>query len=325
MLSTSLFAMLYITVCTVSLVTGILVLQNDRHSRINHAFFAIVVSLIVWTLGLTVSTVASTMAFAILGQQISSFGWANLYAVLIIFILRLTGHKERGNHYALFIPTVVMMVVYGLPLNIYAYKLEFSRFGWIFASLNTFWDYVFYAYFAGYTLTSIYLLLAWKTETEKRQKKQILISLLVAFLVGSASDVLLPSFGVELPQLAPIILVMPVVLIAQALRSRNPVVTGIDVAPRYTYIFVGVALYVLISVLQVRLTAASGMLTALSMNESTFRGIITQLQMFISIYLVMRQKKTGVIAALLINGANLVSSVLYLIRTNSPDSIPGII
>ena len=116
---------------------------------------------------------------------------------------------------------------------------------------------MFYVYFTGYTLLSLFLLIAWKTETEKHQKKQILLSLTVAFLVGSASDIYLPSFGVQLPQLAPIILVVPIVLIAQALRSRNPVVTGIDAAPRYTYIFVGVALYVLISVLQVRLTASS--------------------------------------------------------------------
>ena len=159
--------MLYITVCTVSLVTGILVLQNDRQSKTNHAFFAIVVSLIVWTLGLTVSTVASTMAIAILGQRISSFGWANIYVVLIIFILRLTGHRERHEHYVLFIPTVLLMIVYGLPLNLYAYNLEFSPFGWLFTSTNTFWDYVFYVYFTGYTLLSLFLLIAWKTETEK--------------------------------------------------------------------------------------------------------------------------------------------------------------
>lgn len=317
--------MLYITVCTVSLVTGILVLQNDRSSKTNHAYFALVVSLIIWTLGLTVSTVTSSITIAVWGQMVSSYGWANLYAILLVFVLRLTGRKERGNHYALFIPPILLMVVYGLPLNLYAYNLEFSPFGWLFTSTNTFWDYVFYVYFTGYTLLSLFLLIAWKTETEKHQKKQILLSLTVAFLVGSASDIYLPSFGVQLPQLAPIILVVPIVLIAQALRSRNPVVTGIDAAPRYTYIFVGVALYVLISVLQVRLTASSSILMTLNLNESTFRGIITQLQMFISIYLVMRQKKTGVIAALLINGANLVSSVLYLIRTNSPDSIPGII
>lgn len=214
--------MLYITVCTVSLVTGILVLQNDRSSKTNHAYFALVVSLIIWTLGLTVSTVTSSITIAVWGQMVSSYGWANLYAILLVFVLRLTGRKERGNHYALFIPPILLMVVYGLPLNLYAYNLEFSPFGWLFTSTNTFWDYVFYVYFTGYTLLSLFLLIAWKTETEKHQKKQILLSLTVAFLVGSASDIYLPSFGVQLPQLAPIILVVPIVLIAQALRSRNP-------------------------------------------------------------------------------------------------------
>ncbi len=317
--------MLYITVCTVSLVTGILVLQNDRGSKTNHAYFALVVSLIIWTLGLTVSTVAPSVTIAILGQRISAFGWANLYAILLLFVLRLTGYAQYRKHYALFIAPLLLMVVYGLPLNFYAYNLEFSRFGWLFTSTNTFWDYVFYVYFTGCTLLGIYLLIAWKTETEKHRKKQILLSLTIAFLVGSASDIYLPSFGVQLPQLAPIILIIPVVLIAQALLSRNPVVTGIDSAPHYFSIFLFVSLYVLISVLQVRMTASSGMLTAMDMNESTFRGIITQLQMFLSIYLVMRHKKTGVIAAVLLNGANLVSSALFLIRTNSSDPIPGII
>ena len=326
MLSTSLFAILFITVCIVSLVSGILVMQSDRTSRINRAFFALVICLIIWTLGLTVSTVAPNLNIAIAGQRISAFGWVGIYVILVLFVLLLTGRKLHRTCYPLlFIPSLLMILVYGLPSNLYDYSLVFTRFGWSSSSVDTFWDYAFYAYFSGYTLLGLYLVAAWRTETEKTAKKQILFSLLVAFLVGTLTDVLLPAFGLELPQLAPIILTIPVVVISQVLRSRNPQVVGLGAPSRYTTIFILVALYVFISVLQTRLSADSELVAALQLEESTFRGIITQLQMFISIYLVLRAKKTGVIATLLLNGANLVSSILFLIRTNSPTPIPGII
>ena len=324
MLSTSLFAMLFITVCIVSLVSGILVMQNDRKSAVHRAFFALVVSLILWTLGLTMSTIASSESTAQWGYRISAFGWGNLYAILLLFILRLTNRPFR-NHYLLFIPTVLMILVFGFPLNLYVYDLKFTRFGYTLVTVDSFWDYLFYAYYIGYTLVSVYLLFSWKTKREQKQRKQILYSLIIAFLVGSVTDVLLPALGLELPQLAPIILVVPIVLFSQALRSRNPIVVGLDSNSRYTVIFIGVALYVLLSVIQVRLAGDASLLGLFNLQESTFRGIITQLQMFISVYLVLRAKRTGVIAALLANGANLVSSLLFLLKTNSPAPIPGII
>lgn len=316
--------MLFITVCIVSLVSGILVVQNDRKSAVHQAFFALVVSLILWTLGLTMSTIASSESIAQWGYRISAFGWGNLYAILLLFILRLTNRPYR-NYYLLFIPTVLMILVFGLPLGLYTYDLKFTRFGYALSIVDTFWDYIFYAYYIGYTIASVYLLFSWKTTREQKQRKQILYSLVIAFLVGSVTDVLLPALGFELPQLGPIILVVPIVLFSQALRSRNPVVVGLDSNSRYTITFIGVALYVLLSVVQVRLAVDASLLGLFNLQESTFRGIITQMQMFISIYLVLRAKRTGVIAALLVNGANLVSSLLFLLRTNSAAPIPGII
>lgn len=323
MLSISLFAMLFITVCIVSLVSGILVMQNDRTSNIHRAFFALVVSLIVWTLALTLSTVTPSKAVAEWALRISSFGWANLFSILLLFVIYLT-NSPLGKPYLLFLPTLAMVVVYGLPLNLYDYALQYTRFGWLSTATETIWDILFYAYYTGYILLTLYLLFKWKPEPGSKQRKQILLSLLFAFLGGSLTDLLLPALGVELPPLGPIILVIPMVFISQALRSRSPVV-GLEVAPRFTRMFVAVAFYSLMSVVQIRLAADVRLLATLQLQESTFRGIITQLQMFTSIYLVLRMKRTGTIAAVLINAANLVFALLFLIRTNSPSPIPGII
>ena len=63
----------------------------------------------------------------------------------------------------------------------------------------------------------------------------------------------------------------------------------------------------------------------LHMESSALRGITTQLQMLISVYLVLRENKEGYITAVLINVYSIFASVGFLIRNISISSLPGII
>ena len=57
----------------------------------------------------------------------------------------------------------------------------------------------------------------------------------------------------------------------------------------------------------------------------TLRGIITQLQMLLSIYIVLKEDKPGFIAAILVNGINFLSSLAFIIGSKTMVPLPGII
>lgn len=62
-----------------------------------------------------------------------------------------------------------------------------------------------------------------------------------------------------------------------------------------------------------------------NLDPYTLRGIITQFQMFISVYLTLSEKKAGYIVAVILNGYSLVGSVIFLITNASVESLPGVI
>ncbi len=61
------------------------------------------------------------------------------------------------------------------------------------------------------------------------------------------------------------------------------------------------------------------------LNNSIRNGIITQIQMLISVYLVLNTEKKGYIAALFLNAFGLIMAFSFSISTKSIDSIPGVI
>jgi len=63
----------------------------------------------------------------------------------------------------------------------------------------------------------------------------------------------------------------------------------------------------------------------LNVESSAIRGITTQLQMLISVYLVLRENKEGYITAVLINLYSIFGSVVFLIQNTSASSLPGVI
>ncbi|MDD3169408.1 MAG: GGDEF domain-containing protein [Eubacteriales bacterium] len=60
-------------------------------------------------------------------------------------------------------------------------------------------------------------------------------------------------------------------------------------------------------------------------EASVVRGILTQLQMLISVFLVLKKEKGTYVIAMLLNCFSLVSSLLFMIHYKSTDSLPGII
>ncbi|MGD9678972.1 MAG: EAL domain-containing protein [Vulcanibacillus sp.] len=336
MLNTSLFSILFFSVCVVLLSSGILVLQNNYKAPANRIFFALIIAITLWSSGLALATIAPNVATCEIWRRFSAIGWGAAYAILLHFILIITGRttklKKWWSYLILYIPAIITIFSFAVPNNINPtpYQLYLTEYGWVNVSENNIWDIFFYVYYISYTVMVLILVYQWgrksSDSTIKKQSRTIFASIIAALIVGSLTDVILSSVFSNLPQMAPVIMLIPILAIYHVLKVDSfKISEPIGNKSSYMNIIVSVTLYVIISFFLVGLSTESTSNGFINLKDSTYRGIITQLQLLISIYLVIKENKPGYIAAVLMNTTNLLGSVGYFIVSKSTESLPGII
>ena len=85
--------------------------------------------------------------------------------------------------------------------------------------------------------------------------------------------------------------------------------------------------YVLLSVVirDIALTDKNIKILGFEITTSALRGIITQIQMLISVYIVLKENKMGYIASVLLNMYSMLIAIFFMVQTKSPTALPGII
>ncbi|HHX11173.1 MAG TPA: diguanylate cyclase, partial [Firmicutes bacterium] len=328
----SIFLIFFISSFVVSTVLGILVLINNHKALANKIFFVLVMSVNIWSVGLGFATAASDVATAELWRRISSFGWGSAYAIIFHFILIITGNdallKKWWSRVLFYSPAALCILVFGLPtgLNRKPYNLYITQFGWSNMAENNLWDWFFYAYYIGYTLIGLVLLVRWGIKSSdskiKGQSQFLFLSFSITFLLASITDIIIK----DIPQIAPIILLIPIVVTYRAITKYGFIVSKpTEKKSRFSFVILIVVIYVILTFLQMRLVKMPSTLKLGILDEHTLRGIITQLQMLLSIYIVLKEDKPGFIAAVLINGINFLSSLAFMINGKTMVPLPGII
>ncbi len=89
-------------------------------------------------------------------------------------------------------------------------------------------------------------------------------------------------------------------------------------------IIVSVTLYVIFAFIQINMSLGKMVIDG-GLDDATIKGIITQLQMLIAIYLVLKENEPGFIAAVLLNIASIFSSMSFVIRQGSSEPLPATI
>jgi len=335
----SLLSVLFFSVCIISMVIGILVLQNDRKSPKNLCFFVLVITINFWSLGLALANIAPNAETVEIWRRVSALGWGTVYAVLLHFFLIITGKNNLLNKWwfylLLYLPAGICVLGFAAPsgLNPTPYHLYRTEFGWVNVSGKTgsnIWDFFFYAYYIGYVITGLVLILLWgKRSSEyniKMQSRTILFSFAAALVLASMTDVVLGNLFGKLPQMAPAFLLIPLVAIYHTITKHSFIVSEpVEKKANYLRIIVGVTLYVIFAFLQINLSAGTLVILSGSVDTATLKGIITQLQMLIAIYLVLKENKSGYFAALLLNTGSLLSSIFFMIQQGSTEPLPGAI
>lgn len=96
---------------------------------------------------------------------------------------------------------------------------------------------------------------------------------------------------------------------------------------KYLNIGLCVILYFIFSIVLKELASENNTIKLLNIyiGSPSLRGIIIQLQMLISVYLVLRENKVGYNTAVFINIYSMFMAGIFLIRNTSIASLPGLI
>ena len=224
------FSIVFFFACAASSLLGFYILYIDAKSSMNKIFFAICVSLSIWSLGFSIAISAPDLPTCLLWRRISALGWSTLYVELLFFFLILTEKNRLLKKWWLYpllcSPALVCLYVFAISSE-YApgqYKLVNTAFGWINISLNNQWDWFFYVYYVGYFLLGLGLLWQWKGRTADPKKKQqanlIFYSFIAALFTGTVTDIIGNSIlGLNIPQIAPIIIMIPIYAIYYSIKK----------------------------------------------------------------------------------------------------------
>ncbi|MFA5530817.1 MAG: EAL domain-containing protein [Thiohalomonadaceae bacterium] len=334
--TTLMVSLLFFSVATVVLASGIFVLQNNYKAPANRAFFVLTAAIVIWSSGMALSAAATDAATCEIFRRVSAIGWGTVYAILLHFILiitdKFTSIKKRWFYVFLYLPALFSLFAFAVPngLNPFPYDMRQTEYGWINVAHNNVWDWVFYVYYIGFTLMGLFLLYQWGKKSSdditKKKSRIMSLSIISALVLGTITDVILSSLFSELPQMAPLIMLIPVFSIYHVLQQESFSITEvIDKKNNYIILFISVFIYIVLSALQVFVSNSSFIIGPVAFDESVIRGIIVQIQMFISIYLVLRENRPGYILSVIMNSINLLSMVILLVKNASADTLPGII
>lgn len=336
MIIPSLFSILFFSVSIVSLVSGLFVLQDNYKIHINRCFFALTVAVSIWSAGFAMATSAADVATCEIWRRFSAIGWGSAYAIILHFILIMTGKKIWLNRWwsyvLLYLPAAVTILAFAVPsgINSVPFHLHLTELGWVNIAKNNIWDWIFYIYYAAYIFTGLALVLLWgKRATDNKIRKQayiIFFSFISALVLGSITDIVLSSTVINLPQMAPIVMLIPITAVYHTIKKYGFIISEpIEKKSSFTRIVVCVILYVVLAFFLIRTSEVDSRIKFINLETSAYRGIITQLQMLISLYLALKELRPGCIAAILINIMSVLSSAVFMLRHTSAASLPGLI
>jgi hypothetical protein len=167
------------------------------------------------------------MEISLFWNRIAAYGWASMYSLLLHFFLILTDSKtvlkKWWVYILIYLPALLTIYLYAVPNNLSAlqYHLVRTAYGWINIAGQTGWDWFFNIYYGIFYIAALALVLRWGKRssdyTIKKQSRLIFISMMIAIVLGTLTDTVL-GFYITIPQVAPIIIILPISIFYYAIR-----------------------------------------------------------------------------------------------------------
>ncbi len=199
-------------------------LSVDYKSKLNRVFFAICLSLGVWSFGFGMFEHAANYEDALLWRRVAGTGCGMFYPLLLHFALELTNKRKILNSRLLMVLLYTPFFVVNIFFNIInetairLYPLVQTDYGW-----NTLWvdSYMmvhFVFFFILYSVLALGLILQWgiRSKDPAQRKYAILLfgAFLFTFIIGSFTDVFVNMImPTKIPQIVPILAILPMMVI----------------------------------------------------------------------------------------------------------------
>lgn len=224
------FSIVFSFICLISCFLGIYTFYSNPKSTTNRLFFALSISLFIWSFGFAFAISAPDKNVCLFWRRFSAIGWGLFYGILLHFIVSLTNKVTLLNKWwkyaLLYLPTIICISVFTyIPgINPNQFNLIQTPFGWVNVSIKNMWDWYFIIYYVSYTTVGLFLLWRWgKHENSKNTNKQskIVLRSFIATLVAGIffESVVNNVFSIKIPQIAPIIMVLPILSISYAMQK----------------------------------------------------------------------------------------------------------
>lgn len=213
------FSILFFGATVFYLFFAIYTIRANPNAPLNRTFLGMNLSLVIWSFGFSLANSAPTLANCLFWRRFSALGWGTFYAFLLHFFLKLTNFYSAWRRWFgfLYLPAILSVYLFSLSDRITGqqYNFVWGAYGWINVSARNAFDKFFYVYYISYVAASLFLLMIWrKNEATKGRAVIFIAALIVPFVFGSLTDVVLSSYlQGPLPQMTPLFALIPVVFI----------------------------------------------------------------------------------------------------------------
>ena len=209
---------------------GIYAIYLAPRRTTNILFFVMALSLSIWSFGFSMSIAVESLSKVLFWRRFAAIGFGAFFAVMLHFFIVFTGHgfsvHRKRLYILLYLPALIVYLgfTYFPKLNPKQYNMVSTPLGWINIASHNIWDIFFAIYYIAYFTASLFLLWRWRKHSnnpgEKKTSRIIMISFFTTTVLGSITDIfgdIIFSFGI--PQIAPIITVIPAVSVYYAIKK----------------------------------------------------------------------------------------------------------
>ncbi|AGA69001.1 diguanylate cyclase (GGDEF) domain-containing protein [Desulfitobacterium dichloroeliminans LMG P-21439] len=226
------WGMLLIAIGGISFVYGLYATNGIFKTAINRLLMIMCCALLVWSLGLAITAAANNKEICMIGYLVAPFGWGPMSGLLLHFTLLLTEQEKLLKKWwiypALYLPGLVMIYAFTIlpAMGLYPDDFIHTLYGWVPVVNYDVWDYLFYAYYISFTITNLILLLSTRiTSPDKSKRTQVTwlaICYIIAYTLGTLSDVVFGYLDITIPRLSTIFSLIPIGAIAYSVMKYGP-------------------------------------------------------------------------------------------------------
>ncbi|WP_138494143.1 EAL domain-containing protein [Paenibacillus pinistramenti] len=222
------YSLMFFIAFAIYFILGIYTISLNTKSMLNRLYLAACLAMSIWAFCFSIANSAHNYETAILWRRLASAGWGTVYSLLLNFYFILTEKerilKNKWLFVLLYLPAVWNVYTFGISETAgEKYKLINTAGGWVNVSTNSWEDLYFNLYYVLFTSAGLLLLWNWgrrtKDPAKKKQAYLFLTSYFITMILGTMTDVVVNTYTpYSIPQLAPVIILLPTTAIFYAIK-----------------------------------------------------------------------------------------------------------